>query len=106
MPTPTKSYNLGITLVGGTAAENNLRISNGRTGNVLKKVSDNNQSKANLGNTKEFPAGFQNNDIIEITISGSRYGGASHTVDTSKGGSTVKIDVVDVSSTTHPKVSV
>ncbi len=106
MPTPTKSYNLGIKISGGTATNNNIRISNATTEEVLKKTSDNNQSKANLGNTKEFPSGVSNGDFIEITVSGSRYGSASHTVDTSKGGAIVKVTVADVSSTTHPKVSV
>ncbi len=106
MPTPTTSYILGIKIVGGTSANNSISIRNGRTGETVKKLSSGNESKVNLGNEKEFESGVNNGDVIEITVSGSRYGSTTHIVDTSKGGATVKVNVTTVSSTTHPKINV
>ena len=106
MPTPTTSYNLGITISGGTNANNYVDIRNGRTGEKFSVLSLGKEAKANLGNTKEFPSGVANGDVIELNVTGSRYGGNTHVVDTSKGGAKIKITVADVSSTTHPKVSV
>ncbi len=111
MPTPTTSYIIDLRLSGGTASVVSIDFRNGRTGDTRRvkpttaaaiKISE----KANLGNKKEFKNGVQNGDVIEITVTGARYGSINHTVDTSKGGAKVELTLADVSSTTHPKVSI
>ncbi len=110
MPTPTTSHIIDLRLKSGTASKVSVHFKNGRTGDIHRvfptdsaiKIS----VKTNLGNTKEYVNGVQNGDIIEIVITGARYGAINYTVNTSKGGSKIELALADVSSTTHPKISV
>ena len=111
MPTPTTSHLIDLRLSGGTASVVSVQFRNGRTGDTYRVKPVNTaaikiSAKTNLGNTKEYLNGVVNGDVIEIVVTGARYGAINYTVDTSKGGATIKLTLADVSSTTHPKISV
>jgi hypothetical protein len=106
MPTPTKSYKIGVKVSGGTSGNDYAVFYNGRTGDKYSVKISNNEAVVNLGNTKEFPSGYQNGDLIDISITGRRYGGATHTVNTSKGGASIKITLSNVTTTNAPEVKI
>lgn len=100
-------YLVGVRLKGGTASQVHVSFTNARTGETKHVLTQNNDAKVNLNNTKEFPAGFKNADVIDITGTGLRTGNAVHTVNRTKGGSGIIIlNMTDVSTTNAPEVRI
>lgn len=107
MPVTTeKQYVIGVTQTSGTAAQTDFSFVNARTGDIFRRRTVSNEVSANLGNEKEWPNGFKNNDVIDLTGTGLKTGNTSVTVDTSKGGTKVRITMVDASTTNAPAVSI
>ena len=106
MPTTTeKGYLINVKQTGGSAGQSHISFSNGRTGERLHVLTVLNEAQTNLNNTKEWPSGFQDGDIIDITGTGIKTGNTTHTVDRKKGGARVSLTMVDVSTTNAPAIS-
>ncbi|MAG76358.1 MAG: hypothetical protein CL811_06310 [Colwelliaceae bacterium] len=114
MPTTTeKQYILGIKVTGGTASDVYVNIRNQRTGDYYKVQTSSNEAAVNLrkltdnGDPKSGThTDFTNGDIIEITVSGLRAGGTTHTVNRTKGGGRVSVTLTDVSTSNAPAISI
>ena len=107
MPATTETgYIIGVTQKGGTAGQSTFSFVNGRTGERFHTLSQSNDAKVNLNDTKNFPSGFQDGDVIDITGTGIKSGNAIHTVNRAKGGGKVTITMVDASTANAPAVSI
>ncbi len=115
MPTPEKPYQIGVKTT-GVAEVGYVRFINGRTNDYkIVKMNSTYETVTNL--TKLTSDGIDKNpnnthtnyavgDVILLEVSGN-YSGSSttHTVGT-KGGVTIKISGVDISTTNAPIVSI
>ena len=114
MPAET-SYPIGVKLTGGSAKEGYVLIKNGRTGdynnirtNSTYEVVTNLTKLTNDGLTKNpnnTHTTYAVGDIIQIEASGNRTGSTTHTV-VKKGGVTIKLTCVDVTTTNAPVISI
>ncbi len=106
MPTTTteRGYIISVKQSGGTSAQTSIVFRNRRTEKIVRVQTVTNEAKTNLANTKEWPDGFQNGDVIDITGSGIKTGNATHTVDRIKGGVSIALIMVDVTTTNAPAV--
>lgn len=60
----------------------------------------------NLENTGQFPNGYVNGDVIEVSMGGLFFGNGSHTINTTtKGGGKLNIAVTAVTISTHPNTT-
>ena len=107
MPATTEAgYVIGIKIRGGSTGQVSISAINGRTGQIKRLFSSNNEAKVNLNNTKDFPSGYANGDVIEVVGTGLKTGSAIHTVDKARGGGTVNLTMTDVSTTNAPAVTI
>ena len=106
MPATTeKGYIIGVKQTGGSAGQSTISFVNGRTGDRKHVTTISNEAKVNLQNSKDFPNGFNDLDIIDITGTVIKTGNAIHTVDRKKGGGNVSLSMTDVSTTNAPAIS-
>jgi len=104
MPTTPTQYQIGVKVSGGTSSDVYVNFKCGTT--IKRVLTSSNEAIVNLGNAIDFPSGFSNGDKIEINATGYRRGGIVHTVDTSKGGATIKLTLTDVSTTNAPAINI
>ena len=107
MPTTTeKGYLIGIKQSGGSSGQSHISVTNGRTGDTLHIKTSSNEATTNLNNKKEFPNGFKNGDVIDITGTGLKTGNTAHTIDRTKGGGRITLSMTDASTTNAPEVRI
>ncbi len=58
-----------------------------------------------LTSSKKFTTAFSNGDVIEYGMMGDEFGVGTHIVNLSKGGTKLTLAVTEVSTTTHPNVT-
>ena len=112
MPTQEKPYPIGVKTTGVTEV-GYVRFKNTRTGDYLiVKMNSSYEAQTNLinltddGTTSGTHTTYAVGDLILIEISGNYSGSStSHTV-ASKGGATIKVAGVDISTTNSPSVSI
>ena len=107
MPITTESqYIISVKQTGGSAGQSTISFINARNGDRLHIQTASDEAKTNLGNEKQWPNGFKNLDIIDITGTGIKTGNTTHTVNTSiRGGGRVTLTMTDVSTANAPSIS-
>ena len=107
MPTTTeKGYIINVKQSSGSSGQTHVSFLNGRTRDRVEKPTVSNEAQVNLNNEKDFPNGYQDGDVIDITGSGLKTGNTAHTVDRTKGGARITLTMTDVSTTNAPEVRV
>ena len=107
MPATTeRGYIINVRQTGGTAAQSNIIFTNRRTKERLLKNTASNEINTNLNDTKEWPSGYADADVIDIIGTGLKSGNATHTVNRARGGGRVVISMVDASTTNAPAVTI
>ena|SRR3990167_763976 len=103
---PTRSYVLGIKLSTGNVDGRRFHVRNITTGEVFldSRVVMNGQGEAVIDLANSV-SGYSNGDIIEISVSGTHYSYATHTIVASGGGASVALTGTAVTTTTHPGVA-
>jgi len=107
MPATTeKGYLINVRQSGGSAGQSNISFTNARTGKTIHKLTVTNEATTNLNNEKEWPDGYADGDVIDITGTGLKTGNAIHTVNRARGGGRVVLTMTDVSTTNAPEVRI
>ena len=111
MPTPRSQYNISVKVSGGTASDVYILFRNGNTKEYKKVLTVSDEAVVNVGELSSdgtetsTKTGVSNNDVIEISATGYRYGGTHHTVNTNKGGAKISLTLTDISTTNAPAVN-
>lgn len=107
MPTTTeKGYLISVRQTGGSAGESHISFINARSGNRVYKLTVADNATTNLNNTKEWPNGYNDGDVIDITGTGIKTGNAIHTVNRARGGGRIVLTMTDASTTNAPAVTI
>jgi|GEM_PF-6338247 len=106
-----KPYTIGVKVSSGTASDVYVNLRNGRTRDYCKVKTVDNEVVITLtdltsnGTKSGTHTAYANSDIIEVNVTGYRYGGTTHIVDTTKGTVRLTLTLTDVSTTNAPAVS-
>lgn len=113
--TPT-SYNLAITITGGTAARTcSVTVKNRRTQEFKLVRSANNTAAVDLTNltsdgqnpsANNTSSGYKEADVIDVFVSGGSFGATTHAVAIKSGGAKVSVATTDTSSTNTTGASI
>lgn len=103
--TTEKGYVINVRQTGGSTGQSHISFVNARTGDRVHKQTSNNDATTNLNNTKEWPSGYVDGDVIDITGTGLKTGNTTHTVNRARGGGKVTLTMTDVSTTNAPAIS-
>ena len=107
MPTdPTRGYIIGIRQTGGSSGQSTISVTNARTSETFHVLTTSNEIKVDLNNTKIFPSGYNDGDVIDITGTGLKTGNGTITVNRARGGSRITLAMVDASTTNAPAVTI
>ena len=113
MADPNKPYQIGIKVSGGTASDVQIKLTNRRTKDYYISKTVSNEVVVNLlkltsdgSGDYDMHTAWDDEDEIDIVVSGYRFGSTTHIVDATKGKVQITITLTDVSTTNAPAIAI